>query len=221
MLTLETRGPVTVAHLDDGKANAVGHAFLDAAHQALDAAAETSALVFVGREGVFSAGFDLKELQKGPSEREALVGRGAHFLHRLFTHPQPVVAAATGHAIAAGALILLASDTRVGARGDFKVGLNETAIDMALPVFGLELAKARLDPRQLTAAVTQATIYDIDRATEVGYLDELVDPDAVLERAVEIATGLAELPAGAYAANKMGVRQDFAEVIAASLPPSE
>lgn len=177
--------------------------------------------MFVGREGVFSAGFDLKELQKGPAEREALVGRGAHFLHRVFTHPQPVVAAATGHAIAAGALLLLASDSRVGARGDFKVGLNETAIDMALPVFGLELARCRLDPRRLTEAVTQATLYDVEEARSVGYLDELAEADAVLERAIEVATKLAELPPGAYAANKMGVRQTFADVIAASLPPSE
>ena len=63
--------------------------------------------------------------------------------------------------------------------------------------------------------MTQATLYDIDRAADVGYLDEIVAPEEVVERAVEVATQLAELPAGAYAANKMGVRQTFADAIAA------
>ena len=119
--------------------------------------------------------------------------------------------------MAAGALLLLAADTRIGATGDFKVGLNETAIDMALPVFGLELARARLNPRDLTAAVTQAQIYSADDAVSVGYLDETLPADEVIERATAVAALLAELPPAAYAANKMGVRAAAAKTIEASL----
>jgi enoyl-CoA hydratase len=91
------------------------------------------------------------------SQETAAVGRaGALTMHRLFMHPQPVVMVCTGHALAAGALILLTGDTRIGVRDDFKIGLNETAIGLALPTFALELAKACVPAEQLTADVIQA-----------------------------------------------------------------
>ncbi len=218
MLDYQTHGDVAVLQLDDAKANAVGHAFVDAVNEGLDrASAEAKAVVVAGREGVFSAGFDLKELQKGPEAQKALVGRGAEMLLRTFSHPQPVVAACTGHAMAAGALLLLACDTRIGARADFKVGLNETAIDMALPVFGLELAKARMNPRWVTAAVTQAQIFGTKEAIDVGYLDRTVPAGEVVREAIAEATRLAELPGQAYAANKTGVRAGHIEAIRSSL----
>lgn len=218
MLQWDLEGRVAIAQLDDGKANAVGHAFVDSVHKALDRAEkEAAAVVLTGRPGVFSAGFDLKEMAKGPAEASALVARGAKMLVRVFAHPQPVVAACTGHAMAAGALLLLASDTRVGATGDFKIGLNETAIDMALPVFGLELAKARVSPRYLTAAVTQAQIFSADDAVKVGYLDETVAEEQVIARSTAVAAQLAELPAKAYAANKLGLRNETVGVIEESL----
>ncbi|MCZ6459340.1 MAG: enoyl-CoA hydratase-related protein, partial [Gammaproteobacteria bacterium] len=125
MYTLE--GEVAVIGMDDGKANAVGHALIDEINQGLTRSlAEAKAVVIVGRPGMFSAGFDLKEFENGPEATTALVAKGARMMLRLFSHPQPVVAACTGHAIAAGAFMLLASDTRIGVQGEFKIGLNET-----------------------------------------------------------------------------------------------
>ena len=214
----EMRDGVALVQFDEGKANAVGHGLIDVVEEALAASkADGKAVVLAGRAGLFSAGFDLQELGKGAEASAALVGRGARMLHALFTHPQPVVAACTGHAIAAGAFMLLSSDTRIGAAGSFKLGLNETAIGMSLPVFGLELAKARLSPRHLTLAVTQAHIYDPEGALAAGFLDELVDEDVVLDRALAEASRLGDLPAAPYAHNKMGVRQEYADTIAASL----
>ena len=142
MLTYRMQHKVAVIGLDDGKANAVSHGFVDAMTEGLDRAEkEAAAVVITGRDGVFSAGFDLKELAKGARERTELVNRGAAMLLRLFSLPQPVVVASAGHAIAAGALVLLAADTRIGAAGDFRYGLNETAIGMSLPPFGMEMAK--------------------------------------------------------------------------------
>ena len=105
---------------------------------------EAGAVVITGRDGVFSAGFDLKELAKGEQQRTDLVNRGAAMLLRLFSLPQPVVVASAGHAIAAALWYCWLADTRLGAAGDFKYGLNETAIGMSLPPFGMEMAKCRL-----------------------------------------------------------------------------
>ena len=68
---------VALLACDDGKANAVGHQFLDTINEALDKAeAEAQAVVLTGRDGVFSAGFDLKEIQQGPDAAAKLVLAG-------------------------------------------------------------------------------------------------------------------------------------------------
>ena len=134
-----------------------------------------------------------------------------------FSHPQPVVAASAGHAIAAGALVLLASDTRIGAAGDSKYGLNETAIGMSLPPFGLQMAICRLSKRHQTQAVLQATLYGPEDAQTVGYLDEVVASEVLEQTAIAQATALAELPAKAYAGTKLDLRAAYIEIIKASL----
>jgi enoyl-CoA hydratase len=218
MLDFSQRGDVALLSLDDGKANAVSHAFVDAIHEGLDRSEkEAKAVVITGRPGVFSAGFDLKEFEKGEDATLALVDKGARMLLRIFSHPQPVVVACSGHAIAAGAFMLLAADTRIGAQGEFKIGLNETAIGMSLPVFGLELAKSRLSKRAQTAAVIQATLYGPEEAQKVGFLDELVSPEEVVDTALQRASALAEYPGEAYAANKIGIRAEAIEAIRESL----
>lgn len=218
MLTYEQTGKVAHLILDDGKANAVGHNFIDALNEGLDRAEKDATATLVqGREGKFSAGFDLSEIQKGPANANALVSKGAHLMFRLFTHPQPLVAACTGHAVAAGAFMLLACDTRIGIDGPFKIGLNETAIGMTLPEFGHQLAKSRLLPAALTASYIQAQLFAPDQAAAVGYLDQVVEPEALQSTALAAATALAELPTAVYAANKLDIRRDAIAAIRGSL----
>ena len=209
---------IAVISLDEGKANAVSHNLIDAVNSALDGAeAQAKSVVIRGRAGMFSAGFDLKEFEKGEDATKALVKRGTALLLRIFMHPQPVIAECTGHAVAAGAFILLAADTRLGAAGDFKIGLNETAIGFALPTFGFELAKSRLSKRHIQAAVIQSRLYDPVMAEEVGYLDSVCKPDELHAAALDFAAALGKLPAEAYAKNKHGLRHDTAKIIRSSL----
>ena len=218
MLNYRKEGDVAVITMDDGKANAVSHSYIDNLNDGLDRAeGEAKAVVLQGRSGVFSAGFDLKEIGKGPAESKALVDKGAALLLRLFSLPMPVVAASAGHAIAAGALLMLASDTRFGVDGDAKYGLNETGIGMTLPPFGLQIALCRVSKRHQTQAIIQASLYDGEGAQRAGFLDEIVSAEALEQCALAKATELAELPTEAYAAMKLDVRRDYIDIIAASL----
>ncbi len=218
-VTLDMDGDVAVITMNDGKANAVNPTLLEGLEAALDKAeAEAKAVVLAGKPGLFSAGFDLK-LMRGATGEEvaALVNRGGAFAMRLYGGELPVVAACTGHAIAMGAFFLLSCDTRVGARGEFAIGANETTNGMTLPVFGIELPKARLDPQQLSAAIVQAKMYDPDGAVSVGYLDQVVDAEKVVEAASGIAAQLAQLPGEAYRNNKRMLRADTIRIINKSL----
>jgi enoyl-CoA hydratase len=206
---------VAVVRLDDGKANAVSHTLIEQLHAALDRAdAEATAVAFVGREGKFSAGFDLSVMTQGADATRGLVKAGGELLMRVFTHPQPTVAAVTGHALAAGALLCLASDTRIGsAELPARIGLNETAIGMGLPWYGVRLGEARLSVRHRQRSVLQAEIYDMAGALDAGYLDELVAADAVETTAIERARQLGQLPRGAYAFTKARLRQSLADEV--------
>lgn len=218
-VTVTIEDGVAVVRVDDGKANAVSHDLLDALHGALDRAAdEARAVAVIGREGKFSAGFDLSVMTQGADATRGLVGAGGRFLMRLFTHPQPTVAAVTGHALAAGALLCLACDTRIGSADlPAKIGLNETAIGMGLPWYGIRLGEARLDLRHRQRAVLQAEIYDMAGALDAGYLDELVAADAVETAAIERARQLGQLPAGAYSFTKRRLRSALADEVLAGL----
>ena len=214
ILSYDLDGDVAVLSLDDGKANAINPATVTALDEALTRAeGEAGALLLTGREGKLSAGFDLSVMTSGEEAMQSLVRSGAELLVRWYASPLPTVAACTGHALAAGALILLVGDIRVGAAGDFKIGLNEVAIGMQLPVFAVELARDRLTPSQFTAATMGARIYSPDEATAAGYLDLVVAPDELLPTATAEAARLAELRTGAYTETKLRARAttvDFA-----------
>ncbi|MBI2709616.1 MAG: crotonase/enoyl-CoA hydratase family protein [Actinobacteria bacterium] len=215
-VTFTIQGDVAVVVLDDGKANALSSPVVSALGDALDRAeAEARALVIAGRDGRFSAGFDLAEMTSGADAVRALVGHGGRLLTRLFGLGIPTVAACTGHALAAGAITLLACDRRVGRPGAYKVGLNEVAIGMALPVFAVEMARARLAPTALTTATLGATIYDPQGAVDAGYLDRLAD-DPLAEALAE-AEQLAGLRRGAYARTKTALRGEVIERILSTL----
>ena len=68
-----------------------------------------------------------------------------------------------------GSLLLLACDSRIGVRGEFKIGLNEVAIRMTLPIFAVELARDRLTPRFFQRATTQAEIHD-DQVSALAWM---------------------------------------------------
>lgn len=217
-LTTTVDGRVAVLTMDDGKANALSPDLVAALGEAFDRAeAEAGAVVLAGRPGRFCAGFDLSVMRQGGDATRGLVGAGADLFVRMWTSPLPVVAACTGSAVAAGALLLLSSDVRIGADVEARIGLNEVAIGLGLPVFAVELARARLDPRHLTAATVLARLTGAAEAVEVGYLDRVVAADDVVGEAVAEAERLAELPRGALALTKERLRGAAVSHIRASL----
>lgn len=209
---------IAIIKIDDGKANALGNATIDALNTALDGAHDAGAVVLAGRAGRFSAGFDLSVINSGIDATQALVRRGGELALRLYMFPRPVVAACTGHALAAGAILLMAADHRVGAAGDYKLGLNEINIGLPLPIYLTALAQDRLSRRYLTQATMLATIFDPTGAHDAGFLDEVVAPDEVEATALARAEHLAaHLNPRAFAASREPLRGPVADRIRSTL----
>ena len=218
-MNYELNNNIATLTIDDGKANVVGHDFLDKINAGLDRAEaeQAGAVILKGREGIFSGGFDLGEFKKSPEEGMAMVGRGFELLVRLYSFPLPLVAACTGHGIAMGAFIIMACDSRVGTRGAFKMSLPETAIGMELPPILVELTASRISRRHMTRVALQSEVYNPQEAVDAGFVDEVVDSGELDARTMAIAEKLAGLPPAQYAANKLSVRAHTLKAMADSI----
>jgi enoyl-CoA hydratase len=204
-LTTEQRGGVLVVTVDDGKANAFSTSLLTELAGLL-AQAETDraigSMVIAGNGSAFFAGFDLGVIRGGDRAAIAeLVSAGGAFVRMCYGAGIPVVGAANGHAVAAGALLLLGCDHRIGVEGPVKIGLNEVAIGLSLPGWAITISQDRLSRRFLQRCVVDAELLDGATAVGAGFLDEAVAADRVVDRAVEVAADLADrLDPAAYRA---------------------
>ena len=210
---LAINNDIAVITFDDGKVNAVGFTLIEQFNNALDEAEKNAkAVVLHGGEGKFCGGFDLSVMKSGDKEKQhELVSKGADLIVRLYSFPIPVIVAAEGHSIAMGAIMLMASDLRIGKDADTKYGLNETAIGMVLPPFGMELAKARLANTSQTEALLFSRIYQGNEAVKAGFLDAAVPQEKVLATAMGYAKQLKMLPSQAFAASKLQLRKETLE----------
>jgi enoyl-CoA hydratase len=214
--TLEAK--TALLHMDDGKANALSDTMLRALIAAIDRAEkEASVMILMGRAGRFCAGFDLKVMMAGPDAAMGILKVGGDLLMRLYGAKIPLVIACTGHALAGGALVLLTGDTRIGATGDFRIGLNEVQIGMPVPLLAMELARDRITTTELVSATLQAKIYGPEEAAKVGYLDAVASPDDLLARAKAEATRLAALAQPAYRLTKERLRGRTIEYVNANM----
>jgi enoyl-CoA hydratase len=174
--------------LDDGKVNALGSASIEDLHAQLDRAQQDDASVVIlsGREGVFSAGFDLGEVRSGAIARADLRRRFIDLELRLFEFVRPVVIACTGHALAAGAALLLAADRRIGLDGSFRLGFNEASIGTSISAATVELARYRM-PMPWFESLISGETFPPRPAQQAGLLDQVVDTRVELEQVSQAA----------------------------------
>lgn len=207
------------AVLDDGKANALTFEAISGLRAALsESVDEDRPLLITGRRGYFCAGFDLRVMRSGDRDLvTSLSGQGFILFREMLSAPIPVLAACTGHALAAGALLLLAADHRIGQPGTYQVGLNETRIGIALPQDAVDMARFRLSTNHLAAATLFATVVTPDLACDFGYLDRIeTEP---LEAARSLATEIASVDLRAFAKTKRRMNAEIVGQLGG--PPNE
>ena len=219
LATLTTEGDVSIITLDDGKANVFSSAMSSTINQLLDEVPnDKGALLITGRQGLLSGGFDLKTMTRGEAKDIIeMTVNGFKLLARIYGFSRPVVVASSGHAIALGAFLLCCADYRVGAKGKYLVQANEHRNNMSIPIPILEISKSRISKRHWHRAILNAEAYPIDQSVEAGYLDEVVDEEDLMKRAMEVATDLATLGHPHYQMTKDLDQKDILERINAGI----
>jgi enoyl-CoA hydratase len=217
-LRYELKDGIAHVHMDDGKANVMTAAMLEALLGALDRAEADGAVVLLsGRERIFSGGYDLKMFAESPAVIVGTLRLGATVVARMADFPLPVLAVCTGHAVAQGAFTLLAADVRLGAEGPFKLGLNEVVIGLTIPHYGVEIARSRLAPAYFQHATITGAMYAPDEAVRAGFLDAIYPPAELMGRALEEAQRLRKLNMPAHAGTKRRVRAETLRLIRESI----
>ncbi len=214
MIEFEDHGPVTVVRMVRGKGNALNIEMIEALLGALDRLEQGPARagIITGQGHVFGAGVDLPALvEGGPAYVRRFVPLMQRGFERLATFPKPLVAAVNGHAIAGGAIIMLACDQRLLARGSARIGLTEVRVGVVFPAWALELARFATPPEHFPTLICTGRTWDPEEALARGLVDELADQEWLLHRAHEVAQELAAIPAVAFTAAKLAVRRPMIE----------
>jgi enoyl-CoA hydratase len=209
-VTIERDGPVAVFRLDRPPVNALHLEFareVETAFFALTTAEGVGAIVLTGTDGCFSAGLDLKQVPfYSPPQQREMVATANRMLARLYGCPLPVVAAVGGHAVAAGLILLLACDYRVGSSAPCKLGLTEVRVGIPFPSVAMQVLQAEVAPDVARVLTLRGENIGPQAALTFGVLDELQPPARVLPAAMEVARDLASMPAEAYAKIKRQLR---------------
>lgn len=206
--------------MDDGKANVMSPAMLEALHAAVDHAAQERIVLVLrsARPGVFSAGFDMKLLASGEVERSvAMVRAGGELAMKLLAFEAPVISVCAGHAYPMGAFLLLSSDVRIGAVGDYHIGLNEVTAGIPVPGFALELARSRLHPAWLSRTALTGEMFTPEDAQTAGFLDQLVAPDRLDSSVTTAIEALRRVHRPSHATVKRRLRSGLLATMRATL----
>ncbi len=200
----------SISHIvmDDGKVNVMSISMLEALHAAFDQAErDQTVVVLTGRGRAFSAGFDLKVLASGSAQEiHRMLKAGGELAFRILSFPLPVVIACNGHAYPMGAFLILAADVRLAAEGSYKIGLNEVAIGLTVPQFGIEVARARLTPAYFNRAVLTGELFAPSEAVMAGFFDRVVPAPELGAAADQVAEALSKINLAAHAATKRRAR---------------
>jgi enoyl-CoA hydratase len=195
--------------MDDGKANIMSPALLASLNEAFDAAQEREGLVVLASGGKhFSGGFDLNVIRKGTRhEVVAMLRAGAELALRILSFPRPVISICAGNALPMGAFLLLCSDVRFAAEGDYKISMNEVMIGLTVPHFAIEIARQRLTPAYFNRAVLLGEMYAPQEAAKAGFVDTVLPPPILADVVEQTLLGLSAMDFAAHAETKARSRK--------------
>jgi len=212
MLKTIDHGKVRELRLDRPPANALSPELVEMIIEALARAGEEAGAVVVsGLPGMFSAGLDVPQLMhRDRDDMSTFWYRFLYLLKTIATMPVPTAFALTGHAPAGGIVMAIFGDFRVMPRGNFKTGMNEVQVGLAVPPPVYRALVRTIGPHAAERILVAGEMMSAERAHQIGLIDELADdPAAVVSRAIEWCELHLALPQLALSTTRKMARADL------------
>jgi enoyl-CoA hydratase len=205
MISREDQGAIAVIRMAYGKVSAIDAEFCEVLTREFESmqTSPLQALVLTGTAPAFSAGVDLfKVLNGGADYLRRFLPAMESLFRTLLNLPKPVVAAVNGHAIAGGCILAAACDHRIMAAGTARIGVPELAVGVPFPALPFEIVGARVTPSVMRNLVYSGKVVEPGEALSLGLIDEIAEPDALIGRAIKVASDLAMIPPVTFALTK-------------------
>jgi enoyl-CoA hydratase len=219
-VSLEHHGSVGLIRLDRPKMNVLNRAMQEEIRLISNEISENPdvrAVVIYGGEKSFAAGADIKEMVNWNAADAARETPG---LQDCFTAvsqiPKPTIAAVTGYALGGGLELALACDFRV-ASNDAQLGLPEILLGVIPGAGGTQRLARLIGSAKAKDLIFTGRFVPAVEAQSFGLVNEVVAPDQLLSRALELADSLAKGSATALAAAKAAIDQGIEVSLAEGL----
>lgn len=208
---------VAVVRLENGKVNALSTALLrqleDAARSLTDD--PPGAVVVTGGDRLFAAGADISEFG-GPAEAERIGGLFLRALNAVADIPRATIAAVNGVALGGGCELALACDFRI-ASTRARFGQPEILLGIIPGGGGTQRLPRLIGPARAKDLILTGRAVDAREALRIGLVDEVVEPDALFDRAIERAAALAKGPLLAHGMAKRAIDRGLDVTLAGGL----
>jgi enoyl-CoA hydratase len=193
---------VAVVRLQNGKVNSLSSEVLRQLRAAAESltAAPPGAVVVVGSGRIFAAGADISEFA-GPEEARSIGRLFLEALNAVAAIPRVVIAAVAGPALGGGCELALACDLRVCSTSA-KFGQPEILLGIIPGGGGTQRLARLVGPSRAKDLILSGRQVRADEALRIGLADEVVEPEELESRALELAAQYAAGPLQAHAIAK-------------------
>ncbi|MGF6233492.1 enoyl-CoA hydratase/carnithine racemase [Inquilinus ginsengisoli] len=190
------------------------YAELVALFRALAADTDIKTVVVTGAGGNFCSGGDVFEIIAPLLDRDMaglleFTRMTGDLVKAMRACPQPIVAAVDGVCAGAGAILAMASDLRLGTARS-RTAFLFTRVGLA----GCDMGACAILPRIIGQGRASELLYtgrsmDGTEAERWGFLNRLVEPEALLGESTALARSLADGPTFAHAMTKRMLHQEW------------
>jgi enoyl-CoA hydratase/carnithine racemase len=200
-LTVETSGRVAIVtfrRADQLNAmNRLMQGEITEAFETLSSDAGIGAIVVTGEGRGFMAGADIKEYaSQTAAEFDAFQAAGTRMYAAIENNRKPVIAAVNGFALGGGMELVLCCDIVI-ANQFAKLGLPEIKLGLIPGGGGTQRSVARLGRNRANFLLMTGSIVPASEFVAAGLINEVVDVDRLMPRALELAEMIAAEPAAA------------------------
>ena len=197
-LTVETRDRValvTFRRADQLNAmNRTMQAEITAAFLALSDDEAVGAIVVTGEGRGFMAGADIKEYAaQTPAEFDAFQAAGTAMYAAIEENRKPVIAAVNGYALGGGMELVLCADLVIASE-HAKFGLPEIKLGLIPGGGGTQRSVAKLGRNRAAMLLFTGAIVRATELVAAGLVNEVVEADLLLPRALDLAEAIAAEP---------------------------